>query len=312
MRNLVIRPITGRAVLDQKMALLTADAKAPGGIEGNGPVLVVEHTTDNNLMTFRFKNADVGMRAAEEDFVLSGHHFHAGAFIIPDANRAKLDPMIKDLGLSAWAVASPPEVRAHDLDVPRIGYVHSWSRTQDEGWVRAALDTYSVPYTYFGHVKLREGNLRSKYDVIIFPHVGGSAQSQVNSIPKTGNAPLLYKKSAEFPSLGANEQSDDIRGGMGYEGLLELVKFVEQGGTLITAGSTSTILPDYHITTGLTIENPLQLFVRGSILRGVFADKRSPLEYGFEAFRRRTRRIELHHVVDRSAAGCVAVPVESQ
>jgi hypothetical protein len=51
-------------------------------------------------------------------------------------------------------------VPTHDLDVPRIGYVHSWQRTQDEGWVRAALDTYGVPYTYFADTKLREGNLR--------------------------------------------------------------------------------------------------------------------------------------------------------
>ena len=42
--------------------------------------------------------------------------------------------------------------------------------------MRAALDTYGVPYTYFADQKLREGNLRSKYDVIIFPHVGGSAR----------------------------------------------------------------------------------------------------------------------------------------
>ena len=41
-------------------------------------------------------------------------------------------------------------MKTHDLDIPRIGYIHSWSRTQDEGWVRAALDTYGVPYTYFG------------------------------------------------------------------------------------------------------------------------------------------------------------------
>ena len=66
--------------------------------------------------------------------------------------------------------------------MPRIGYVHAWRETQDEGWVRAALDTYGVPYTYFGDIKLREGNLRQKYDVIIFPHVGGNAQSQVNGI----------------------------------------------------------------------------------------------------------------------------------
>ena len=44
--------------------------------------------------------------------------------------------------------------KTHDLDIPRIGYVHSWTRTQDEGWVRAALDTYGVPYTYFADQKL--------------------------------------------------------------------------------------------------------------------------------------------------------------
>ena len=117
-----------------------------------------------------------------------------------------------------------PSVRTHELDVPRIGYVHSWARTQDEGWVRAALDTYGVPYTYFGDIKLREGNLRAKYDVIIFPHVGaGNAQAHVNGIPKTGTAPLPYKKTTEYPALGANDSADDIRGGMGWEGLMELV-----------------------------------------------------------------------------------------
>jgi hypothetical protein len=284
MRNLAIKavPESGKALLDQPMTLITSDVTAPGGIEGTGPVLVVEHTTDNNLMKFRFANANVKMQAAESDFDLNGHSLRAGAFIVSNANRAALEPMIKELGLTAYAVASAPNVPMHDLDVPRIGYVHSWSRTQDEGWVRAALDTYGVPYTYFGDVKLREGNLRQKYDVIIFPHVGGTAQSQVNGIPKVGNTPLPYKKSAEFPSLGVNDSSDDIRGGMGYDGLIELVKFVQQGGTLITEGSTSTILPEYNVTTGVTVENPPRLFVRGSILRGVFTDKSSPLLYGYQ------------------------------
>ena len=35
--------------------------------------------------------------------------------------------------------------------------------------MRAALDYYGVPYTYFADQKLRDGNLRAKYDVIIFP-----------------------------------------------------------------------------------------------------------------------------------------------
>ncbi len=114
------------------------------------------------------------MLAAEDDFELNGHKFRAGAIIIPNANRSLLDPSIQELGLSAWAVAAAPSVKSHDLDVPRIGYIHSWSRTQDEGWVRAALDYYGVPYTYFADQKLRDGNLRAHYDVIVFPHVGGT------------------------------------------------------------------------------------------------------------------------------------------
>jgi hypothetical protein len=170
----------------------------------------------------------------------------------------------------------------HDLDIPRIGYVHSWTRTQDEGWWRAALDTFGVPYTYFADQKLKDGNLRAKYDVIIFPHVGGTAQSQVNGMPVTGSAPLPYKKTAEFPNLAYVDSSDDIRGGMGLAGLLELAKFVQDGGTLITEGSTTTIFPAYAITNGVTVEEPAALFVRGSILRSRFVDKKSPIAYGYD------------------------------
>jgi hypothetical protein len=282
MRDIQIHPVSEKSVLDQPMTMLTTDAKAPGGIEGTGSVLVVDDTADNNIVTFRFRNKDVKMLAAEDDFELAGHRFRAGSIVIPNADRARLEPILKDLGLSAWAVATAPGVKTHDLDIPRIGYVHSWTRTQDEGWWRAALDTFGVPYTYFADQKLKDGNLRSKYDVIIFPHVGGTAQSQVNGLAVTGNSPLPYKKTAEFPNLAYVDSSDDIRGGMELAGLLELAKFVQDGGTLITEGSTTTIFPAYAITSGVTVEEPAQLFVRGSILRSRFVDKKSPIAYGYD------------------------------
>ncbi|MEZ5419730.1 MAG: M14 family zinc carboxypeptidase [Vicinamibacterales bacterium] len=283
MRDITIREVTDAAVLGAAMTPVTGPVTAAGGIEGTGTTLVVEHTADNALVTFRFRNPTVKMAAAEEDFELAGHRFRAGAIIVPGADRAALEPMLRDLGLSAWAVDVAPAVKSHDLDVPRIGYVHSWTRTQDEGWVRAALDTYGVPYTYFADQKLREGNLRAKYDVIIFPHVGGTATSQVNGMAVTGSAPLPYQKTDKTPNLAYVDSSDDIRGGMGLEGLLNLVKFVREGGTLITEGSTATILPQFGLTTGVTVESPAQLFVRGSILRGKMADLKSPLAYGYDA-----------------------------
>jgi hypothetical protein len=283
LRNLVIRPLTGKGALEQPMSAVTADVKAPGGIEGSGPVVVVEHTTDSGLVTFRFKHADVKMEAAEDDFDASGRRFRAGAFIIRDANRASIEPTLIALGLSAWAMTSVPSVRTHELDVPRVGYVHSWASTQNEGWVRAALDTFGVPYTYFADTRLREGNLRQKFDVIVYPHVGGTAQAQVNGIPRSGGTALPYKKTDDTPNLGTQDQADDIRGGMGWDGLMELVRFVRDGGTLLTEGSTSTIFPDYNISSGVVVENPSGLFVRGSVVRGVFADRRSPIAYGYDA-----------------------------
>jgi hypothetical protein len=282
LRNLVVKPIGDRRVLEEKMSVVTADVRAPGGVEGSGPVLVLDHTTDNNLAAFRFRHAHVKMEAAEESFEAAGRSFRPGSFIIRDANRAALEPALRSLGLTAVAMAAAPDVRTHDLDVPRIGYVHSWTSTQNEGWVRAALDTYGVPYTYFADTRLREGGLRQKYDVIVYPHVGGSAESQVDGIARLAGSSLPYKKTADTPNLGVQDQADDIRGGMGWEGLLELAKFVREGGTLLTEGSTSIIFPEYKLASGVAVETPDGLFVRGSVMRGVFSDRRSPIAYGYD------------------------------
>ncbi|HTS29321.1 MAG TPA: M14 family zinc carboxypeptidase [Bryobacteraceae bacterium] len=282
MRNVKLVPLTDKAVLDRPMTMLSADAKAAGGVDGSGSTLVIEHTSDNALMGFRYKNKDVKMLVAEDDFDLNGRKLRAGAFIIPNADRGRLEPMVRDMGLSAWAVSSMPSVKTHEMTLPRIGYVHSWSRTQDEGWVRAALDHYGVPYTYFADQKLREGNLRAKYDVIIFPHVGGNAQSMIAGIAKTGNVALPYKKTDKTPNLGAIDETDDIRGGMGFEGLQELSKFVEAGGTLISEGSTAALMAEYDLAGGVTVEHPSQLFARGSILRAKVADLKSPIAYGYD------------------------------
>src|SRR5260370_18552237 len=264
------------------MSMLTADAKAAGGVEGSGGTLVIEHTSDNNVMPFRFKNKDVKMQVAEEDFDLNARKLRAGAPIAPNADRATLDPQLQSLGLSGWAVTAAPPVKTHALTIPRIGYMRCWARTQDEGWVRAALDYYSVPYTYFADHKLKEGNLRARYDVIIFPHVGGTSASMINGIAMTGNAPIPYKKTEQTPNLGGVDETDDIRGGMGLEGLQELAKFVQQGGALITEGSTSTLMAEYNLAGGVTVEHPAELFARGSIMRGVFSGLKSPIAYGYD------------------------------
>jgi len=70
---------------------------------------------------------------------------------------------------------------------------------------------------------------------------------------------------------------------LGGDGLVELKKFVEAGGTLIGDGTTVEMLAAYGIAAEVSVSAPSELFTKGAIMRGVIADKASPLVYGYEA-----------------------------
>ena len=280
LRNLQVFKIDDKGIFDKPMSLSTADVKGVGTIEGTGRTIVVDHTTDGNLVTFRFANAKVKMSAAEQAFELGGHRFGPGAFIIPNADRASLEPQIKELGLSAWATDTPPNVPTHDLDVPRIGYLHSWSSTQDEGWVRMVFDRLKVPYTYFADNLVRQGNLRAKFDVIIYP--AGPVQVDGGEIP-AGGTPQPYKKTDLTPNIGtAPDTTEDRRGSLGRDGMRALETFVAEGGVLIAEGPPAAVFPDFRIVPGVVTEQPAGLWAPGSVVKTLLGDKTSPILYGYD------------------------------
>ncbi|MEP6779056.1 MAG: M14 family zinc carboxypeptidase, partial [Gemmatimonadaceae bacterium] len=277
MRNMVIKEINDPKLLTSPMTLVKEHVRAAGGIAGTGSTVIVEHSGDNNMVALRYRMATTKMSAAEEKFEAGGHSFPAGSFIIAGADHAALQSMLSELGLSAWAVASAPTVKSHDLDIPRIGYIHSWTNTQNEGWVRGALDYYKIPFKYFGENAVRKmGNLRSQFDVILWPSGGA-----VGAAPPTTGAPVPYMSTKEFPALGYPDSTSDTRGGLGNDGLKMLYEFVQAGGTVITEGTTSSIFPQYSLTPGLRTVPAPGLVDRGTILRGVISDMGSPINYGF-------------------------------
>ena len=281
LRNVTVKTVKDPAVFQQSLTVLADDVRPKGVVSGSGPVILVNHSGDNELVSFRFRLGKTKMLAAEAPFEVGGRKYAAGTFILPAANRAEVDKVVADLGLTAEAVGAVPSVANHALSIPRIGYMHSWLRTQDEGWWRAALDHYGIPYTYFADIKARAGGLRGKYDVIIYPNVGSTAQDQITGVAMNGTKPIPYKKTALTPHLGALDSADDIRGGLGADGLAELKKFVEQGGTLIGDGSTVEMLAQYGIAAGVSVAETPKLYTKGAVMRGVFKDKASPLAYGY-------------------------------
>ncbi|HEY3579086.1 MAG TPA: M14 family zinc carboxypeptidase, partial [Pyrinomonadaceae bacterium] len=291
MRNVKTVRITDKSVLEVDAKLLTEDAKVSGQLTGpaSATAYVINHNTDNTLATLRFQLKDVKMSAAEDSFKIGDQQFNTGSFIIkqdgnPSDLRHRLQSAVSDLGLKAVGVDKLPEIKTHELAVPRIAIVHTWVNTQNEGWYRIEFDRYKIPYTYISDHDLRNTpNLREKFDVIIFPPVGGSAQTIVNGMPMRGD-PIPWKASQVTPNFASSpDQTDDIRGGMGVTGVANVQKFIEDGGLFITIGGVSQIPIDYGITSGVSIQQSERLQARGSIYNSNFSDRKSPIAYGYDA-----------------------------
>jgi hypothetical protein len=174
-----------------------------------------------------------------------------------------------------------PDVPTHDIDLPRLAMYSTWGSTQDVGWVRHAMDRFEVDYDLIYKERVRRGDLRSQYDVIVIPSQGASAKRLVYDVDVRGG-PLPYTKTAEFPSLGAYGESDDIRGGMGLEGVLELQRFLEAGGTIITLGAASAMPPEFGLSRSVTTSRPTAAFYApGPIVQAEVVKPQHPLFYGY-------------------------------
>ncbi|HEX6717259.1 MAG TPA: hypothetical protein VF088_09110, partial [Pyrinomonadaceae bacterium] len=283
--------VVDKSVLDAPATLITQDVRVTGQLTGPASAVayVINHNTDNTLATLRFRLKDVKIGAAEDSFKIGDQQFNTGSFIVKkDGNpadlRSRLESAVTELGLKAVGVEKLPEVKTHELAVPRIAIVHTWINTQNEGWYRIEFDKLQIPYTYISDQVIRDTpNLREKFDVLIFPPVGGSAQTIVNGMPKRGD-PIPWKASAVTPNFANSpDQTDDMRGGMTVAGVANLQKFIEDGGLFITIAGISQVPIDYGITNGVSIQQADKLQARGSIYNSTFSDRKSPIAYGYDA-----------------------------
>jgi hypothetical protein len=82
--------------------------------------------------------------------------------------------------------------------------------------------------------------------------------------------------------LGGVDESDDIRGGLGFEGLAHLKAFIEKGGVFAPITASASLPVSLGLIEYVTIAEAKQLQANGSILRAGLQDKRSPIGYGYD------------------------------
>lgn len=175
----------------------------------------------------------------------------------------RLQELSRTLGVDIKGITTLP-ASARRLKAPRTALYQPWLSNMDEGWTRWLLEQYEFDYTTVRNQDLREGNLRDRFDVILF------ADQPKDSILN-----------------GANESyvRPEYRGGIGPEGVRNLREFVQAGGTVAALGSATLLaIEEFPLPLKNTLKGlrPDQFSCPGSILR-VFLDPSHPVAYGMRS-----------------------------
>ncbi len=173
----------------------------------------------------------------------------------------------KELGVT-FAEGKRP-AGAQKVTAPRIALFDRYGGQMPSGHTRWLLEQFGMPYSDIYPQELDAGNLRAKYDVIVFPDgsipaaAGGGRRGGFGGMgPDTNSLPPEWRKTTGNVTVEKT--------------IPQLKAFMEAGGRIVTIGSSTSLAQ--HI--GLPVESYLtedgkplpqeKFYVPGSILKASF------------------------------------------
>jgi hypothetical protein len=180
----------------------------------------------------------------------NGKTYPVGSFYIASKSGtpAMLQTLAKEKGLTFDGTSAKPSANAQKLQPKRIALWDQYGGSMPSGHNRWLFEQFEFPYTVVYPQTLDQGNLSSKFDVIVFQ---GGAIPELNPRPNQGRGGFRGREvdpnsvPAEFrPTLGRVTADKTIP---------QLKKFLEDGGTIITIGSSTNLA--YHL--GLPVMDKL-------------------------------------------------------
>jgi hypothetical protein len=257
-----VKEIADAAVLKVATTPVTK-VVASGRVAGSGTTgFAVAHYGSNNMIVFRYRLRTTAMKIAEKSFTAEGVEFPAGSFVVTGPPSPSARSAVEELGLTGAALSALPAVPMHDAPAPRIAIYSQWTSTQDLGWYRLAFDNFGIPYDLIYKERVKRGDLRSQYDVILMAAQNITRQTVFQA---ASARPQPYQKNEKYRTLGMYGETPDMSGGFGQAGVDAFAKFLEGGGTLIAA-SASVRFPiefgwahtvDAESITGVTAQRPV-------------------------------------------------------
>ncbi len=247
----------------------------------------------------------------------------AGTFYVAakPTTAAILQKAAADLGVSFDAASAAPTGTMSHLKKLRIGLVDNYGGSMPVGWTRLIFKDFEFPFVEDSAndvfaPDINAGNLRAKYDVLVFNNVGmggaggrgggrGGGGAAAEPPPGGGGAGAVAVAIAGGGrgggrGAGAGDQAQDPadfrkrpfeplpekyakrQGQISADGVAALKQFVQDGGTIVAIGSAASQAIGVF---GLPLEDHVtvgrtEYYVPGSILR-IQLDPKNPIAHGY-------------------------------
>lgn len=156
---------------------------------------------------------------------VEGQIFREGSFVISTSLAQQIGSL--NLQVAPFCTNTMDESKLKEIKLPAIGLVETYFHDMDAGWTRYIFDKYSIPYRVIRPVDLAGLNLTKEFKIIVFP---------------SQNADLL--------TSGKRKRDDDyypmnlppeFAQGMGKKGKSNLLKFIDEGGKVISWGQSTEL-----------------------------------------------------------------------
>ena len=262
------------------------------------------------------------LNAGEDVAWLATGPMGTGTFYVASkpTTRAVLQKAATDLGVSFEATATPPAGAATSqrLRKLRIGLFDTYGGGMPSGWTRLLLENFEFPFEVVYPPMLDAGNLRAKYDVLVFNDAGltaggggggrggGAPAGGADTPPPTGATGAGTNVGGAQAAGGGRQGGGGGRGGqrdpndtrgaftdypeeftrrrgnVSAKTMEQIQAFVNEGGTVIAIGGAANpavALFKLPLSNHLNVSQT-EYYVPGSVLR-VAVDPNNPLAHGY-------------------------------
>ena len=266
---------------DGPFSLITEDTVAPppGTVSGlaNPRGYLVAHLNDAFVAVNRVLKARGKAYWYTDAMTVDGTAFEAGTFYL-ETNRATVERLAREKGLSFVGVARRPSGRAMELQPVKIALWDQYGGNMSSGWTRMLLESFEFDFDVVFPPKFDSGDL-SVYDVLLFED-GAIPERDVTG-GRGGQGPDPASIPAEFRDrLGRVTVATTVP---------RILDFAREGGTVVALGSSANLA----LHTGLPITNHLvkdgrplaneEYFIPGTLI-DMKIEHVSPLTAGMGAY----------------------------